>query len=667
MNGWIDFNSLSAAWSDAMWRACWQGTLVIVLVWGLARFARPVPPPARVWLWRLAYGKLLLAFFFASSIDLPLLRDSVPVPHPELPALEADAALSPAITTAIAAQFSQEARSVPAKDGFGWADWLFLAWLLCAGVGVARLIVQWRLTARLRTTCQPIKEALPLDECRRLADAFGIKMPALLQSPVTKQPFLTGIFRPAIILPAEMLTRSSVTELRLVLAHELAHMKRKDLWWMWLQAICQVLFFFHPLVWLTKRPWSETQEIACDELAMRMTGAPAAQYGSLLLDMIARAGQRQPQLQSIGIIETKQSIQRRLLAMKSTGGNSRQRIAVTMAALVVVTALAILPWRLVAENTPNDELARLKTENAVLREELQRLKTQEPRGREAGQLTKELESALATARVELAVRLAEVTEDHPDVKRIQVKIAALEKEMSNISSGPGRIGAALHLDPLVAKYRELLSAQAMHEDLRKRYTAEHPRRKKAEADLLALWDEYSKLQKEHVQPFTPTEAAREHLRSAQEHFTDSHPDTQRAKALIHALQQLADGAKRLAPLGLSELTEERKAAQRELYEAEIEMVEQQLRSAQKRVETGVASTEEVLRVQQDLNYLKRELAALESRHADVKTLVQQQIQTAEKQLELMKRSVGNGVLSSESLIPLQREILKLRRQLMALE
>src|SRR5205823_5399692 len=89
----------------------------------------------------------------------------------------------------------------------------------------------------------------------------------------------------------------SPDELRMALAHELAHVRRSDLWWSLAPHLARWLFFFHPLATLACREWVTAREAACDAASLRATGAPAAEYGRLLLKLVARSnGQALPAL-----------------------------------------------------------------------------------------------------------------------------------------------------------------------------------------------------------------------------------------------------------------------------------------------------------------------------------------------------------------------------------
>ena len=136
-----------------------------------------------------------------------------------------------------------------------------------------------------------------------------------------------------------------------MLAHEMAHLKRFDLWWVWLAVLGEGLFFFHPLLWLARREWRLTQEMACDEMVVRMMRVPTSTYGDMLLGVAALklSNPLEPLLVTVGLTETKEMLARRLNAMKTIKLNSTKRMALATATILVVSALGVLPWRLVAQ------------------------------------------------------------------------------------------------------------------------------------------------------------------------------------------------------------------------------------------------------------------------------------------------------------------------------
>src|SRR5258708_40275555 len=92
--------------------------------------------------------------------------------------------------------------------------------------------------------------------------------------------------RPTILLPLGLASSLTTEEVRMALTHELAHIRRGDLWLALVPAVSQALFFFFPLAWFACREWATARESACDAEAVILTGAPDAAYCRLLLKIV---------------------------------------------------------------------------------------------------------------------------------------------------------------------------------------------------------------------------------------------------------------------------------------------------------------------------------------------------------------------------------------------
>ena len=90
--------------------------------------------------------------------------------------------------------------------------------------------------------------------CRRVAEAVAI-----------------GLFKPMILLPAAWLSELPPDMLEAVLAHELAHVRRLDLWVNLLQRLVETLLFYHPAMWWLSHRLRTERELCCDELAATVT------------------------------------------------------------------------------------------------------------------------------------------------------------------------------------------------------------------------------------------------------------------------------------------------------------------------------------------------------------------------------------------------------------
>lgn len=333
--------SVAGQWLPAaLLRASLQGGATLAIAWLLCRALPKLPPAWKCWLLRVAYVKLLVAFCWATPIDLPLLR---PKPVSEFPRAVAIEPADPAPALAAAPA------EAPVAGRMRLDELLLAVWI--AGVGISTLVVavRWRAAVRLRRRSSTLADRDLLRRYGQLAATFGIRRPPpLLRSDLANGPLLVGLVRPAVVLPARLLG-ADPGRLRLMLAHELAHHRRHDLPWGLLPMVARILFWFHPIVWLAEREGWLARESACDALALRATGASAPEYGWALLDAATWAGAAASRFATAGVIESKSTLKRRLSAMRYLPLNSRRRWAVIGSALILASILALVPVRLTAQ------------------------------------------------------------------------------------------------------------------------------------------------------------------------------------------------------------------------------------------------------------------------------------------------------------------------------
>jgi hypothetical protein len=99
---------------------------------------------------------------------------------------------------------------------------------------------------------------------------------------------MVGTWNPRIVLPESILTQSSTAALCHVLAHELAHLGRGDLWTNWLLLTARILHWFNPVAWWTVREMQAEREAACDELAFAALGeADRLAYAATIVELAA--------------------------------------------------------------------------------------------------------------------------------------------------------------------------------------------------------------------------------------------------------------------------------------------------------------------------------------------------------------------------------------------
>lgn len=113
---------------------------------------------------------------------------------------------------------------------------------------------------------------------------------AILETAAIATPMTAGILSPCVLLPAQWHLWGD-EKLRAVLAHENAHVARRDALVALLGRINRAIFWFHPLAWWLERAVAQAAEHACDEAAIRETGHPR-RYAQMLLDMAAAVHDR---------------------------------------------------------------------------------------------------------------------------------------------------------------------------------------------------------------------------------------------------------------------------------------------------------------------------------------------------------------------------------------
>ncbi len=118
-----------------------------------------------------------------------------------------------------------------------------------------------------------------------LANGLGVRRAViLLESALVEVPTVIGWLRPAILLPASAMTGLSPDQLRAILAHELAHIRRHDYLANIVQTVLEILGFYHPAVWWVSNRIRIERENCCDDLAVHICGN-SLQYARALTSM----------------------------------------------------------------------------------------------------------------------------------------------------------------------------------------------------------------------------------------------------------------------------------------------------------------------------------------------------------------------------------------------
>jgi len=236
----------------------WQGTLIAILfaaVRGLA--GRWLGPGAR-------YALACLAL--AALITAPLLTFL-------------------AITAPGSAYFAAPVWRVSGSDWERALPWLVPVWIAGVVAFSVRLMAGWRWTRRLRRVA-----VSPVDgEWQRALDQLTLRMRVsapvhMLISSLATTPAVVGWLRPLILMPAEALATLPIEQVRALLAHELAHIRRHDYLVNILQSVGETILLYHPAVWWVSAQMRAERELCCDDLAVEAIGDRLL-YATALADL----------------------------------------------------------------------------------------------------------------------------------------------------------------------------------------------------------------------------------------------------------------------------------------------------------------------------------------------------------------------------------------------
>jgi beta-lactamase regulating signal transducer with metallopeptidase domain/HEAT repeat protein len=138
---------------------------------------------------------------------------------------------------------------------------------------------------RIVTQATPLDAPSWLTPLWEVSDRLGLEEPPrLLRSEEAKMPFACGMLTPTIVLPTEC-ESWSLDRRHAVLLHELAHVRRHDLFGHTLGRLVCAVYWFHPLVWTAAKQLRSESERACDDLALAC-GTRATDYAEHLLDIV---------------------------------------------------------------------------------------------------------------------------------------------------------------------------------------------------------------------------------------------------------------------------------------------------------------------------------------------------------------------------------------------
>ncbi|HEV2322350.1 MAG TPA: M56 family metallopeptidase [Terracidiphilus sp.] len=260
----------------------WQSTLFVAAIGLLTPLFGSNHARVRFRLWLAASAKFLIPFsaLIALGSVIPASNHAAPVWQPSLISAVhvVDQPFSTETITRVAnpLTLSQRAKA-----------WLPAALVLIWAMGFAAVLLAWY--ARRRQIANVLRKAIPVEARRELEilrrienDTTARTRTRFLISNELMEPGVFGIFRPVLLWPAHLSDRLEDAHLQAILAHEVAHVHRRDNLAAAIHMAVEAIFWFHPFVWWIERKLVEERERACDE-AVVQSGSGAEIYADSLV------------------------------------------------------------------------------------------------------------------------------------------------------------------------------------------------------------------------------------------------------------------------------------------------------------------------------------------------------------------------------------------------
>ena len=299
---WLLHRHLSPRWHYALWLPVLLVRIAPVLPesrWSIESVFQPKPRPVEVH-------------------SAPLVADIAPVSLPST---------APPVV------------SVPAP--VDWNQIQLITWALGASllllIGGASFL---RTLFRFRQSRESVSDDL-LSQLDAISREVGLRhSPQVLVAPTIQSPAVTGLLRPTLLLPTGFERDFTVEEARLILQHELTHLKRHDLPLNTLLCVLMALHWFNPLLWLALFKARADREAACDaQVLVNATPQRRSEYGHALLKVEAALAPLRLSLGFIGMLQRGAALRARI---RSIAHPSRTRPLAALLVTLCITCMTFL-------------------------------------------------------------------------------------------------------------------------------------------------------------------------------------------------------------------------------------------------------------------------------------------------------------------------------------
>jgi len=354
-----------------------SGVLILILLLTDFALRKKVRAVFRYWIWLLVLLKLVLptslstplslGYFFGDQLayvdrtetttETAQIAPGIVTPMIDSPRTEAGSdtsAIAPTTPTIESVVAKPVNTLVVSATPLSWQGAVFLAWLTVV-MAMGLLLLQRAIFVRGLVAQAKEANGLMADTLESCRGSMGVKRKIGLKvSANATSPAVCGLFRPVILVPQNLTSSLSKSQLRAVLLHELAHIRRGDLWVNLAQTFLQIIYFYNPLLWLANCIIRRVREQAVDEMVLVAMGEKARQYPQALVEVAKLAFKRPAlSLRLIGAVESKSALAGRIKHILNRPMPKRAKLGILGLAVVIITAAILLPMATCTPGPPS--------------------------------------------------------------------------------------------------------------------------------------------------------------------------------------------------------------------------------------------------------------------------------------------------------------------------
>jgi len=224
------------------------------------------------------------------------------------------------------------------------ANWSRLVWILWLVGSLAILIqlVRTMVASRRLWKRAEFADVALLNLVTTEAKRLGIEPPTVLKSENVPTPFVWCLGKLILVWPAHLRLDANNSAARQILIHELAHVKRRDHWFLRFELLAMLLVWWHPLFWVIRGRTRFYAELACDALVVHQQPKERKLYAAALIEALASL---QPKTSQIGALALGQSnkskFEKRLVVIMNQKTSVKKSSLALFA--ILLTGMALLP------------------------------------------------------------------------------------------------------------------------------------------------------------------------------------------------------------------------------------------------------------------------------------------------------------------------------------